>query len=885
MERNKKINKLQKNLDHLKLNKKNLSIGIKPPNYFTHFLAKRNITSIAFNYMYHVIAIGLNQAENENRNNNSDNYYCNLLMFDRQSKNINVISIISNTIGPYNCIAFNTAVDSAQDNKFIYLVSIENNCILYECYFDRQQPKWMTREILNINTPAGKKIESIAFNRNGDIIAICNQDTIFLYILDQSYEIQNIKKYIYKPRQKITNINYINIIDSNLNLKFLIIGSKSKIIIELIKVQNGNINFESGQLIEPIIHSPGNERNNNILKKKNPDINCIEVCTINNDASVIAVGCNDFAAIYLFNKDGLKNIYNFYDSVESIALYTDFDKIDIVFGCKNSTTKFYKIDIFGSIYINKSYLLNSKFVVIYTDFFISIYNNLIKFWKLNQHELLSNNDREHNTIFIPSKIKSNPKKLYDYIMALDLNINFDVEFECESGIDAGGMRKIIYDIIKETYIEKYFMNSRGSYIIIKDYPNEKIEKEMYLKLWNDTKQLILFIRNIDCKIALNFGTTLLDVLSSLNLKSYFNYFNDAKKQASNNNDFKNIYRSVNWLLESKLENNFNEDNETYILKLNKTFKELLTNHKEREAAVTAVRRSVAEIAADNSTVLAKRLAGRLTAAEAAKAEAEVEVSKNKLKKEIRFRKFMVDCKFNSWKHLISMVKFLYDIKKYRIEDKFILDFTFNKKYLNQKLKITERINRNNQQQIVEYIERIVASHTNPAETISDHLKHEYPALGIFHRYLYGPDSTDEYRKNFILWIAGTAPTCDIIKIFLVPQEIQIIQRSNGRLVNNGLFSSPSTCATLIDFYKRPANDNTDYMSLDSSRVNDVNEIVLQGIRGMVSNLRVNQNNVYNGNSNSVHTNNNINSSISDSYSNFANNNNRNNLNLNNNNNN
>ena len=75
-----------------------------------------------------------------------------------------------------------------------------------------------------------------------------------------------------------------------------------------------------------------------------------------------------------------------------------------------------------------------------------------------------------------------------------------------------------------------------------------------------------------------------------------------------------------------------------------------------------------------------------------------------------------------------------------------------------------------------------------------------------------------------------------------PNEIQIRNRSNGVRVNNGLYSSPSTCAKLNDFYKRPDNDQTDYLSLPYHSVNEINQIVLQGIKGEVSNLRVNRNN-------------------------------------------
>lgn len=79
MERN--LKKFQNNLDSL--NKKKYT---KHPNYFTHFLANRNITSMGFNNNNpFIVAIGLNRDENANRNNNnSDNYYCKLLLFSDQ---------------------------------------------------------------------------------------------------------------------------------------------------------------------------------------------------------------------------------------------------------------------------------------------------------------------------------------------------------------------------------------------------------------------------------------------------------------------------------------------------------------------------------------------------------------------------------------------------------------------------------------------------------------------------------------------------------------------------------------------------------------------------------------------------------------------------------
>jgi len=701
-----------------------------------------------------------------------------------------------------------------QNCKHLYIVSVENNCILYECYLDQEEQEWVTTERLNIiptknnkmnkkvsvNQKDNQKIESIAFNTYGDIIAICNQDNIFLYILNiENYTI--IKEYIYEPTQEITNINYINIIDIPDGNKFLIIGNKSKVIIEIIKIESSNIAKNLIHEINPANVSRGNNANNYF------DIKCIQICTILNDSLIIAIGCNNFVGIYLFKGNTLSNLMNIYDIlVESIGvnfIETIFE-LNIVIGCKDST-RFYKMNFqTQKKYEYKRYLLNSNFVVINNNFFISIYNNLIKFWKLNiqlnEQLLLNNNDQEVLTIIIPSKIKCNPIKLYDYIMSLNLNINFKFEFESKTGIDAGGMTRIIFDSIKETYIEKYFMISRGSYIIIKDYPDEDIRKDMYLKLWNDTKQIILLIRNIKCKIFLKFEKTLIDVLSSLNIRSYFNYFNNAKKNSSNNNDFKNIYVSANLILTNKDQEGINYDSfDDYILELNKNYREIITNYKEGK------------------------------------------VSESDIIKEIRFRKYMVDCRFNSWKHLMSMMIFLYDIKKYSYEHMFIFDFSFDKKYLNQKIKIFKRT-RILGHRFLDFNQTVEADEKKLAENISEDLKYEYPALGIFHRYLYGPESTDEYRKNFIIWVVGTAPTCENINIFLGPNEIQIRNRSNGVRVNNGLYSSPSTCAKLIDFYKRPDNDNTDYLSLPYHSVDEINQIVLQGIKGEVSNLRINQNN-------------------------------------------
>jgi len=803
MERN--LKKFQNNLDNL--NKKKYT---KPPNYFTHFLANRNITSIGINNKYPItIAIGLNRDENknenENRNNNYDNYYCQLLLFNDQQKDISVISTIKNSNGPYNCIVFDSNIESVKLQKFIYMVSVENRCTLYECYLDQDRQAWVTRERLNIiptinkkmntkvsvNKKDNKKIESIAFNTYGDIIAICNQDTIFLYILNiENYTI--IKEYIYEPTQEITNINYINIIDIPDGSNYLIIGNKSKVIIENINIESSNITKNLIHEINPANVSRGNNANNYF------DIKCIQICTILNDAFIIAIGCNNFVGIYLFKGNTLSNLMNIYDIlVESIGvnfIETIFE-LNIVIGCKDST-RFYKINFqTNKKYEYKRYLLGSNFIVINNDFFINIYNNLIKFWKLNkqlnEQLLLNNNDQEVLTIIIPSKIKCNPIKLYDYIMSINLNINFIFQFQGESGIDAGGMTRIIFDIIKETYIQKYFMSSRENYIIIKDYDDDTKRNDMYLKLWNDTKQIILLIKNIKCKILLKFEKTLIDVLSSLNIQNYFNYFNNSKRNSSNNKSFKNIYNSANLILEHKDHEGVNYDE--FILELNKNYREIITNYKE----------------------------GKLTESD--------------IIKEIRFRKYMIDCQFSSWKHLMTMMNFLYDIKKYSYEDKFIFDFNFDKKYLNQKLKIIKRIG-TNESGFLEYIETVEADEEKLAENISEDLKYEYPALGIFHRYLYGEDSTDEYRKNFIIWVVGTAPTCEDIKIFLGPNEIQFRNRSNGVRVNNGLYGPPSTCAIFIDFYKRPDNDDIDYMSNNNYSVKNVNDIVIEAIKGNVSNV-------------------------------------------------
>jgi hypothetical protein len=831
------LSKYQSNINSL-ISKKKKSNN-ETPKYFNHYLATGNITNIAFNNKYLILAIGINKNENENENeneyinNNSDYYYCNLLLFglDEDDKNISVISTIRNNIGPYNCIAVNSNVNDLS-NIFVYAVSIKNRCIIYECIYDFNIQQWITTEKANffptiVNQKNDKKIEYIAFNKNDDIIAICYLDTIFLYTFDiNTYTI--IKEYIYKPIEEINNINYINFIDSDdkLNTHFLIIGSKSKVIIEKIKIKKFDIIRKFIDKIEPYtIISPGNESQNELLKKTINNINCIEIFIINENNALIALGCDNGAAIYVFdyefdlinlnvgtnfpnminftnkklnkktskisNKESIYKIKDFPDiSVKSIGLnYVDNEdniNINIVIACNNSTTNFYKIDISGDILYSISYLLNSQFVVIYNTYFINFYNNLVKFWKLNEYEnLLINNNSREELIFIPKKIKCNSIKLYDYIMSIDLNKDISFEYEDESGIDAGGMTRIIFDKILNTYIEKYFMKSREDYIIIKDYPDEKIRQHMYSKLWNDTKQLVLLIRNIECKIFLNFDKTLINLLSSFNIQSYFNYFNNNKRKISNNDDFQNIYKSANFFV------NFPEDNhDEYILKLNKNFKEIITNFQE----------------------------GRLT--------------KNDIKKEIRFRKYIIDSMFLSWKHLISMIMFLSDIKK-NYPDYFNFNIRFDKKYAKQKIKIIERINSNNDQGF------LVVENREITEEISEELKFRYPALAIFNDYLFGPESTDEYRKTFIKWVAGSEYTCNDIKIILTSYEIQFRQRNNGLRVPGPLYNSPSTCNYFVDFYKRPANDNTNIKEMWP--VEKINDVILQAIKGNVSNVHVNVN--------------------------------------------
>ena len=157
---------------------------------------------------------------------------------------------------------------------------------------------------VSVNQKDNQRIKSIAFNKYGDIIAICNQDNIFLYILNiENYTI--IKEYIYEPTQEITNINYINIIDIPDGNKFLIIGNKSKVIIEIIKIESSNITKNLIHEINPANVSGGNNANNYF------DIKCIQICTILNDAFIIAIGCNNFVGIYLFKGNTLSNLMIF----------------------------------------------------------------------------------------------------------------------------------------------------------------------------------------------------------------------------------------------------------------------------------------------------------------------------------------------------------------------------------------------------------------------------------------------------------------------------------------------------------------------------------------------------------------------------------------------
>ena len=104
--------------------------------------------------------------------------------------------------------------------------------------------------------------------------------------------------------------------------------------------------------------------------------------------------------------------------------------------------------------------------------------------------------------------------LYEKIMAINLDGHFIFNFKEQPGIDAGGLKRSIFDKVLPVYTHKFFdsIEKNNEFIILKEISKTFID---------ETNQLLTLAIAANTKIFLRIDPTLLDLLLSSDLKKYF----------------------------------------------------------------------------------------------------------------------------------------------------------------------------------------------------------------------------------------------------------------------------------------------------------------------------------------------------------------------------
>ena len=176
-------------------------------------------------------------------------------------------------------------------------------------------------------------------------------------------------------------------------------------------------------------------------------------------------------------------------------------------------------------------------------------------------------------------------KLYEYILSINNNILEDKDivfkFEEQSGIDAGGLSRTVFDLFYKTYIHKFFKysqeNNQDLGMIIKyisSYENIK-------KFYHATKKLIILAKKANLQIFIPINETLLILLKSknpiqeinLNKKNIYD-----KNQLLNNQTRKKGYENNT----SKISDVLMKNNEKKNEKWNKNFSNITKNNEKKE---------------------------------------------------------------------------------------------------------------------------------------------------------------------------------------------------------------------------------------------------------------------------------------------------------------
>ena len=291
--------------------------------------------------------------------------------------------------------------------------------------------------------------------------------------------------------------------------------------------------------------------------------------------------------------------------------------------------------------------------------------------------------------------------LYEKIMAINLDSPFKFEFEGQNAVDLTGLTRIVFDRLLPIYTNLFFEQSiKSTFILLKEKVDEKLLNE-------HTEQIIKLAKAAKSQIVLGIDPALIDLLLSSDLKKYFNKNKRYK--------FEKFYNNINKTIQN---NSFNElNNNNTFLRINKN-----ENGKNR--------------------VIYKY-----------KTQEKQEIY-NMLLSEIRLRRFLSECGFNSWDQVQNMYVFIHYFWNTSNENKII--FYKNRQEVRFDLFVSE-LNLD-----VESFKRRIKIIKEDTRQILDlrNLTQElfgiYPAFHPLLEYILDESKEgNENRKTFVKYVTGT----------------------------------------------------------------------------------------------------------------------------------
>jgi WD40 repeat protein len=377
----------------------------------------------------------------------------------------------------------------------------------------------------------------------------------------------------------------------------------------------------------------------------------------------------------------------------------------------------------------------------------------VELWKLDLNSLFHldlafSNNQQNNDIHILNNLY-NPRnsannscpdytELYKFIMKQNLTRNFKFIIQGQPVQDIGGVKRDIFQKILPVYTNKFFeiISSNNDFIVLK----EKID---FVKFLEETEQLILLTQKAKTLIFLRIDPRLLDLLLSPDLKKYF---------SNNKKFFSKFYKNVNNAIQNNTYDILNSNSNSIFLRINK-------NQNNKNRVINEYKKKIDPFSnkweEEPPQIMSMNNFNKLGQEKDQEQKQDI---KNVLIREIRLRRFLAECGFSSWEQVQNMYLF---IKKFWKPENFSSELKFDIESFSKKIKIFKE---NNYNDIIEIsldkfiklsINNSMQFNFNNLNSNISKIYSEYTFFRPFLNYILGPESTDESRKLFVNYVAGT----------------------------------------------------------------------------------------------------------------------------------